>query len=536
MIRGRLQIARGRANRCWQRIDQQRENADILKSLRILGLRLVERKNWIMEKEMKKALWIFLPLLVFAVTIATAPSIEAGVATGTPPQADAGASQTVDPGDHVSLDGSGSSDPDGSIEAYAWTQTGGPSVSLSGSNTATPSFTAPNAGPGGADLTFKLIVTDNNGLIDDDTVVVTVNGVPNLGPTANAGTDKTVNPGDTVTLDSSGSSDPDDGIASRKWEQTGGPSVSLSSSSATKVTFTAPDAGVAGTTLTFQLTVTDFSGSKDTDTCRVTVRGTTPPTEDPPIIDPTPAIDPITYTAWWYDPVQTGGNGIAIEVQSGIPGEYALYLGWYSYDEAGNPIWYTSGNLMSSPTAYSGALRQWTGWPLGGPVGPFQSEAVGTVDITFISEDEAQITWTLSSGGTGTKTFHRFMDDIAPGVEDSRSLTGWWMDPQQNGVGVFIEAQGGGIYMAWYFYGEGGGPHWWASGNVFTESDTTYEGAFDEWKNGQCLCGPPAVPEGPAHPGNVTVEFLGSSNATLTWTGGQLNLQRFEFWNLNVEP
>ena len=45
-------------------------------------------------------------------------------------------------------------------------------VTLSGANTATPSFTAPT---GPATLEFELTVTDNDGATDTDTVVVNVN-------------------------------------------------------------------------------------------------------------------------------------------------------------------------------------------------------------------------------------------------------------------------------------------------------------------------------------------------------------------------
>ena len=52
-----------------------------------------------------------------------------------------------------------------------------------------------------------------------------------------------------------------------------------------------------------------------------------------------PMFDTTHYTGWWYDPVQTGGNGVALEVQHGNPLGDALYMGWYSYDEAGRPVW-----------------------------------------------------------------------------------------------------------------------------------------------------------------------------------------------------
>jgi len=55
---------------------------------------------------------------------------------------------------------------------FAWSQTGGTAVTLSGAATATATFTAPAAA--GA-LTFDLSVNDGNGGADTDTVVITVN-------------------------------------------------------------------------------------------------------------------------------------------------------------------------------------------------------------------------------------------------------------------------------------------------------------------------------------------------------------------------
>ena len=81
-------------------------------------------------------------------------------------------------------------------------------MTLSGADTATPSFTAP-AGP--ATLKFELEVCDQEPLCDTDTVVITVNEQPpaNQAPTADAGDDQTVASGATVNLDGTGSSDPD---------------------------------------------------------------------------------------------------------------------------------------------------------------------------------------------------------------------------------------------------------------------------------------------------------------------------------------
>ena len=87
------------------------------------------------------------------------------------PVARAGSDRTVGVGATVTLDGTASTDSDGNIAAYAWVQAGGPAVSLSGADTATPSFIAPAAA---ASLSFTLTVTDDDGATGTDSIGVTV--------------------------------------------------------------------------------------------------------------------------------------------------------------------------------------------------------------------------------------------------------------------------------------------------------------------------------------------------------------------------
>jgi hypothetical protein len=183
-----------------------------------------------------------------------------------PPTANAGANQTVNEAVAVNLSGLGT-DTDGTIASYAWIQTAGPAVTLSGANTATANFTAPTV-TANTTLTFRLTVTDNNGATGNATTNVTVNNVNQL-PTANAGANQTVNEGVAVTLAGSGS-DPDGTIASYAWTQTVGPAVTLSGANTATATFTAPTVN-ANTVLTFQLTVTDNQGGTGSATTNVTV-------------------------------------------------------------------------------------------------------------------------------------------------------------------------------------------------------------------------------------------------------------------------
>src|SRR3989475_7318888 len=74
-----------------------------------------------------------------------------GVVHESRPIASAGPDQTVNEEEIVFLNGSGSFDPDGTALTYSLTQKAGPTVNLSNSNTATPTFTAPIVA---ADTTF----------------------------------------------------------------------------------------------------------------------------------------------------------------------------------------------------------------------------------------------------------------------------------------------------------------------------------------------------------------------------------------------
>jgi K319-like protein len=89
------------------------------------------------------------------------------------PLANAGADQTVNEGSLARLTGAVSSDPDGDLLSYHWTQVSGPVVELAEASTATPSFTAPPV-DAGEDFVFELVVDD--GLVSSAAarVVVTV--------------------------------------------------------------------------------------------------------------------------------------------------------------------------------------------------------------------------------------------------------------------------------------------------------------------------------------------------------------------------
>jgi PKD repeat protein len=177
-----------------------------------------------------------------------------------PPQANAGTDQTVDEGVVITLDGSSSIDIDDGIVSYQWTQIGVPAVTLSNQESSQPTFTAPNVGPDGVSLNFNLTVTDVGGLQSTDTCIVNISW-QNKPPRAVVSPDyKETTDGTLVTLDGSGSTDSDDGIASYLWSQAEGDPISFSDPTSAVTTFTAPKTEPNGKNIKLKLTIKDHGG------------------------------------------------------------------------------------------------------------------------------------------------------------------------------------------------------------------------------------------------------------------------------------
>lgn len=108
--------------------------------------------------------------------------------------------------------------------------------------------------------------------------------------------------------------------------------------------------------------------------------------------------------------------------------------------------------------------------------------------------------------------------------------TGWWWNPLESGRGFSLEVNGNSLFMAAFLYAPGGRAVWYASGGAL-DADGGYHGQLQEYAGGQTLTGPyqPAAVAG--SPSSVALACSSSTACTLSWAGGSVPIQRFNFDN-----
>ena len=177
------------------------------------------------------------------------------------------ASFTVSPssaatGATVTLNGGGSTDPDGTIAKYEWDFDNNGTYDAT---TTTASTTTTYATAGGR--TIGLRVTDNLGATATTTRTVTIT---NRAPTATFTTSPSpALAGATITFNAADSTDPDGTIAKYEWDLDGNGTYEVNGGTATTTTKSFSPAGDR----TIRLRVTDNSGAATVDTQTLSVRG-----------------------------------------------------------------------------------------------------------------------------------------------------------------------------------------------------------------------------------------------------------------------
>lgn len=178
------------------------------------------------------------------------------------PTANAGTPQTVHVGFPVTLDGSGSSDPDGDTITYAWSIVTRPissTAALSNTSVVNPAF-VPDV-PG--DYIIELVVTDNSGLQSEPaSVAISTTNTP---PIAEAGEDQSVQlVGSIVSLNGTQSYDGDGDPITYAWQFTSRPAGSNAALNGANTVFPTFTPDVYGT-YTVRFVVSDPWAASDPD-------------------------------------------------------------------------------------------------------------------------------------------------------------------------------------------------------------------------------------------------------------------------------
>jgi len=183
-----------------------------------------------------------------------------------PPIAKAGSNQTLILPAQASLDGSGSTDPSGTISTYLWTKVSGPNGDniLSPGNAKTNiSFIAPGT------YVYQLTVTDNgDGLSNSASITLQVNSAPSA-PVSVPGPNQTIVLPSNASVDGSNSTDPSGTLSSYTWSKVSGPAgdqIFSPNTAKTNIGFANPG------TYVYKLTVADNSdGLNNSATLSITV-------------------------------------------------------------------------------------------------------------------------------------------------------------------------------------------------------------------------------------------------------------------------
>jgi hypothetical protein len=303
------------------------------------------------------------------------------------PTANAGQNQELTLGSTVTLNGNASADPDNDNLTYSWVKASGPLVTLTGANTAQPSFVAATVGA----YVFNLTVNDGKVNSTPSSVTITI-VAQSTSPVANAGQDMHAYVGDDVVLDASGSYDPDNDGITVTWTQVSGASMVIHNNTSIQAFFTPTTSGV----FEFKVAVSDGQATS-TDNVIMTVDNAN------------------------QVPIANAGSSIVATVDQTITLD-----GSASYDPDGTPVSYiwsqTSGtqvSLSNSNTAnpsfeagqagvYVFELKVYDGTDTSSSSVVTVTVQSNTTDVTLVSPANVAVcstSPTLSWAGNGFKSY-----------------------------------------------------------------------------------------------------------------------------------
>lgn len=108
--------------------------------------------------------------------------------------------------------------------------------------------------------------------------------------------------------------------------------------------------------------------------------------------------------------------------------------------------------------------------------------------------------------------------------------TGLWSHPGDGGRGFNIDLQGDTMIVTTFVYEATGVPVWYLSSGTYNHQTGVFRSTYDSYTGGQCFgCAANQPLVHPAAAGNLTITFHSTSDATLTFPGGTLAIEKFNY-------
>ncbi|MET0345120.1 MAG: S8 family peptidase [Casimicrobiaceae bacterium] len=229
---------------------------------------------------------------------------------------------------------------------------------------------------------------------------------------------------------------------------------------------------------------------------------------------------------WWNAPAGSeSGWGLNVAQQGGI-----VFATWFTYDDAGAPLWLSMTGMKLSPNAYTGTLYRTRGPAFNAePFDPARvtRAAVGNATLTFTDSQHGTFSYRVGSVAQ-TRAITRMMfgalpvcrSGAHPGFATATNYQDiWWNAPpeSESGWGISLAHQGNIIFATWFTYDAAGNPRW-LSATVNSVGLRTYAGTLYR------SSGPPfsAVTFDPARVklvavGEARLEFADGNAATFSY-------------------
>ncbi len=196
----------------------------------------------------------------------------------------------------------------------------------------------------------------------------------------------------------------------------------------------------------------------------------------------------------WWDPAGSG-SGFDVFNANGQVG-----VVWFTYDESGRPIWYTSGGAVDTIGTQAWPLlkHRWSN-------GRKQDAAVvGSLRLKLLHSESAEVSWDLA-GKQGASSIQPL---IVSGVINEFDHSGHWFNPDNIGWGFSLIEQGDVLGGTLFTYDTAGEPTW-VSG--FQRGGTSVE--YLAFKGTCPSC--PYQPPGSSSAGRLAFEFSTETELTV---------------------